>query len=37
VHHGGGTGQQLWDFAQQIIQSVFEKFGVRIEPEVRVV
>ena len=33
VHHGGGSGAELMALAQQISQDVYEKFGVRIEPE----
>jgi UDP-N-acetylmuramate dehydrogenase len=37
VNHGQATGRQLWDFAQQIILSVQEKFAVTLEPEPRVI
>ena len=37
INKGGATGNEIWELANQIQQSVFEKFGVRIEPEVKVV
>ncbi len=37
VNLGGATGEEVWQLAQQIIQSVEEKFGVRLEPEVNVI
>ncbi len=36
VNHGGAKGQEVWQLAQQIQTSVFEKFGVRLQPEVNV-
>lgn len=33
VNHGQAQGKELWDFAQRIIASVEEKFGVTLEPE----
>lgn len=33
VNHGQAQGNELWDFAQKIIASVEEKFGVTLEPE----
>ena len=36
VNHGNATGQELWQFAQAIIRSVFERFGVQLEPEPRI-
>ena len=37
VNHGGGRGREVWALAQEIQADVFEKFGVRIEPEINVV
>ncbi len=37
VNHGGATGQQLWDFAENIICSVDQKFSVLLEPEPKII
>ncbi len=37
VNHGNGTGAEVWQLALDIQADVFEKFGVRIEPEVNVI
>lgn len=37
VNHGSATGNELWNFAQKIIDSVEQKFGVILEPEPRVI
>ena len=37
VHYGGGTGQDIVQLAQRIQDSVEEKFGIRISPEVNFV
>ena len=37
VHYGGGTGQDIVQLAQQIQNSVEERFGIRISPEVNFV
>lgn len=37
VHYGGGSGEDIWQFAQQIQHSVYERFGIALEPEVNVV
>ena len=37
VHYGGGKGQDIVELAQKIQQSVEEKFGVQISPEVNFV
>lgn len=33
---GKATGDAIWSFAQAIMQSVFERYGVRLEPEPRI-
>ena len=37
VHHGGGIGQQITDLAEKVQNSVQEKFGIRLTPEVNIV
>lgn len=37
VNHGNATGEQVWNFAQEIIGAVKEKFGVMLEAEVNIV
>lgn len=37
VNHGHATGQDLWVFAQRIMASVQERFGIELEPEPRVI
>lgn len=37
VNHGGATGEEVKNLAQAIIESVKEKFGVRLEAEVNMV
>jgi UDP-N-acetylmuramate dehydrogenase len=34
VHFGGASGREVWALAQDIVNSVQEKFGVVLEPEV---
>ena len=36
VNHGRATGGQIWSLAQRIRDSVREKFGIRLEPEPRI-
>ncbi len=36
VNHGCATGGQIWSLAQRIRDSVQEKFGIRLEPEPRI-
>jgi UDP-N-acetylmuramate dehydrogenase len=36
VNHGHATGQDVWQFAQAIMNSVTARFGVTLEPEPRV-
>jgi UDP-N-acetylmuramate dehydrogenase len=33
VNHGKASGQELWAFAQRVIEGVYARFGVRLEPE----
>jgi UDP-N-acetylmuramate dehydrogenase len=33
VHHGGGTSAELVEFAREIQQGVFERFGIELQPE----
>ena len=35
VHHGGGTTAELLAFAEEIRARVFDRFGVRLEREPR--
>lgn len=37
VNYSNATGDQLWQLAEDIIKSVEDKFGVRLEPEPRVI
>lgn len=37
VNHGGGSGQQILALATEIVSSVQQKFGVRLQPEVCIV
>jgi UDP-N-acetylmuramate dehydrogenase len=37
VNYGNATSQMIIELAEQIIESVLKKFGVRLEPEVRFV
>jgi len=37
VNHGNATGQQLLGLARRVAKSVFEKYGVHIEPEPRII
>jgi UDP-N-acetylmuramate dehydrogenase len=37
VNYGDASGRAILDFADEIIHSVEEKFGVRMEPEVNIV
>lgn len=36
VNHGGATGAEIVDFSRRVSDAVFEKFGIRIEPEVNI-
>ncbi|MDR1405672.1 MAG: UDP-N-acetylmuramate dehydrogenase [Prevotellaceae bacterium] len=37
VHYGGGTGHDILALSTKIRQSVYEKFGINLEPEVNVI
>ena len=37
VNHGKASGQELWVFAQQVIEAVHARFSVRLEPEPMVI
>ncbi len=37
VNHGNATGSELWQIAEDIMTSVEDKFGIRLEPEPRVI
>jgi UDP-N-acetylmuramate dehydrogenase len=37
VNHGGATGEEVYSFSSQIIDSVYTKFGVLLEREVNVI
>ena len=36
VNHGGAQGNEIWALAQEIIQSVADRFGVTLAPEVNI-
>jgi UDP-N-acetylmuramate dehydrogenase len=37
VNHGHATGKEIYDLSEDVMKSVFEKFGVQLEREVNVV
>ncbi len=37
VNYGGATGEEIKNLAEQIIASVFEKFGLKLTPEVNLI
>jgi UDP-N-acetylmuramate dehydrogenase len=37
VNHGGASGAQVWALAQEVMGAVQQRFGVALEPEVRVI
>ncbi|MFD0749699.1 UDP-N-acetylmuramate dehydrogenase [Mucilaginibacter calamicampi] len=37
VNHGGATGQEVYNFSSQIIDSVYTKFGVNLQREVNII
>ena len=34
VNRGGATGSEIWSLAEDIMESVKEKFGIQLETEV---
>lgn len=37
VNHGGATGEEVYTLSSQIIDSVYQKFGVKLEREVNII
>jgi UDP-N-acetylmuramate dehydrogenase len=37
VNHGNATGEEIWQLSENILTSVYEKFGVLLEREVNVI
>lgn len=37
VNYAEASGQELWELAQLIQEKVWKKFGIRLEPEVRII
>jgi UDP-N-acetylmuramate dehydrogenase len=37
VNHGGANGKEIYDLSEEILLSVYEKFGVSLEREVNVI
>lgn len=37
VNYGGASGPELWEHAQRVQASVFEQFGIQLEPEVNLI
>lgn len=37
VNHGGATGEEIYNFSSQIIDSVYNKFGVSLQREVNII
>jgi UDP-N-acetylmuramate dehydrogenase len=36
VNHGAATGQEVYDFSEEIIRTVYARFGVELEREVNI-
>jgi UDP-N-acetylmuramate dehydrogenase len=36
VNYGGGTGKEVYDLSQEIIEDIQQKFGVSLEREVNI-
>ncbi|MDG2314966.1 MAG: UDP-N-acetylmuramate dehydrogenase [Flavobacteriaceae bacterium] len=37
VNYGNATGKELWKFAQKVQQTVAQKFGITLDPEVNII
>lgn len=37
VNYGNAKGEEIWNLAKEIQNSVFDKFGIEIEPEINIV
>lgn len=37
VNYGQASGAELWEFAQKVQQTVSEKFGIELDPEVNII
>jgi UDP-N-acetylmuramate dehydrogenase len=37
VNYGNATGNEIWNVAQNIQKTIFEKYGISIEAEVNVI
>ena len=37
INYGGGSGKEIKNLAEQIIDSVYSKFGLKLIPEVNVI
>ncbi|AFM04780.1 UDP-N-acetylmuramate dehydrogenase [Bernardetia litoralis DSM 6794] len=37
VNYGNAKGEEIWNLAKEIQKSVFDKFGITIEPEINIV
>ncbi len=37
VNYGGATGEEIYNFAKQVINEVFDKFGIKLNPEVNLI
>lgn len=37
VNYGGATGEEIYSFAKQVIGGVFDKFGIKLNPEVNLI
>lgn len=37
VNYGNATGQEIYDLSQQIVDDIYEKFGIRLEREVNII
>lgn len=37
VNYGGATGEEIYSFAKDVIDQVFDKFGIKLSPEVNLI